>query len=133
MNNEWSTPQALFNVLNDEFHFTCDVCSTDDNAKCAKHYTLADDGLEQKWSGVCWCNPPYGREIPKWVEKAALSNALTVMLLPAKTDTQWFHTFIYRKREVRFLQGRLRFGNADRDAPFGSMIVIFDNRRAMTE
>lgn len=122
---EWETPQNLFDELNKEFHFTLDVCSTDENAKCRKHYTKADDGLSQKWEGCCWCNPPYGKRIGKWVQKAAESDCTVVMLLPARTDTRWFHDYIYNRAEVRFIRGRLRFGEAKSTAPFPSMVVVF--------
>lgn len=127
---EWATPQDLFDKLNEEFHFTLDPCSTDENAKCDKHYTIKDDGLSKSWDGErVFCNPPYGREIGKWVRKAAESKALTVMLLPARTDTKWFHEYIYIyiDVEVRFLKGRVKFEhNGKRDpAPFPSMVVIF--------
>lgn len=106
----WATPQDLFDELNAEFHFETDVCAVPSNAKCKEYYTPLDDGLSQEWSGVCWCNPPYGREIGKWVEKAATSKALTVMLIPARTDTKWFHDYVYNKAETRFIKGRLKFG-----------------------
>lgn len=94
--DEWATPQALFDELNEEFHFTLDPCSTDENAKCEMHYTKAEDGLKQDWTGQrVYCNPPYGRQIGKWVKKAHDSKCLTVMLLPARTDTKWFHEYIY--------------------------------------
>lgn len=121
----WATPQHLFDELNAEFHFETDVCAVPSNAKCKKYYTPLDDGLSQEWSGVCWCNPPYGREIGKWVEKAATSKALTVMLIPARTDTKWFHDYVYNKVETRFIKGRLKFGGAQNSAPFPSMIVVF--------
>ena len=121
----WGTPQDLFNELNKEFCFTLDVCALPENAKCKRYYTPKINGLLQKWDGVCWCNPPYGRQIGKWVEKAANVNALVVMLLPARTDTKWFHKYIYNKAEIRFIKGRLKFGNAKNNAPFPSMIVIF--------
>lgn len=121
----WATPQDLFDELNAEFHFETDVCAVPSNAKCKEYYTPLDDGLSQEWSGVCWCNPPYGREIGKWVEKAATSKALTVMLIPARTDTKWFHEYIYGKTEIRFIKGRLKFGGAQNSAPFPSMIVVF--------
>ena len=127
--DEWETPQWLFDQLNDEFHFTLDPCSTDENAKCEKHYTRKDDGLAKDWSGeTVWCNPPYGKQLPLWVEKCAKHAAgggTAVMLIPARTDTMAFHKWIYGKAEVRFLQGRLRFGDAKNNAPFPSMIVIF--------
>jgi phage N-6-adenine-methyltransferase len=121
----WSTPQDFFDKLNREFGFEVDVCALPSNAKCKKFYSPADDGLSQEWKGVCWCNPPYGREIGKWVKKAYESNAITVMLLPSRTDTKWFHDYIYGKAEIRFIKGRLKFGDSKNAAPFPSMIVVF--------
>lgn len=126
----WETPQELFDILNDEFGFDLDVCALPENAKCEKYYTPDMDGLNQPWSGVCWCNPPYGREIGSWIRRAWISSAegnTVVMLLPARTDTRWFHDYIYRKNrvEVRFIRGRLRFGGSKNSAPFPSMVVIF--------
>lgn len=123
--DEWETPKELFNQLNNEFHFTLDVCAARDNAKCLKFYSKSDNGLEMSWQGErVWCNPPYGREIGKWIKKCA-ENKATVALLPARTDTKWFHDYIYNKAEIRFLKGRLKFGNSKNSAPFPSMIVIF--------
>lgn len=124
----WETPQNLFDILNDEFHFDIDVCALPENAKCDRFYTPEQDGLSQPWKGNCWCNPPYGREVEQWVRRAFLasvSGSTVVMLLPARTDTKWFHEYIYNKAEVRFLKGRLKFGNSKNSAPFPSMIVIF--------
>lgn len=125
----WETPQDLFDKLNDEFHFDLDVCATTGNAKCAAFYSPEQDGLTQPWYGNCWCNPPYGRQVGKWVKKAYdtayVNGNLVVMLLPARTDTSWFHNWIYNKAEIRFLRGRLKFGNSKNSAPFPSMIVIF--------
>ena len=126
----WETPQDLFDKLNKNFNFTLDVCATKENAKCKKYYTKEQDGLIKKWKGVCWCNPPYGREISKWVQKASTSarkGATVVMLLPARTDTRWFHDYIYKKENVKikFIRGRLKFGNAKNSAPFPSMLVLF--------
>lgn len=126
--DEWETPQDLFDDLNREFHFTLDACATAQNAKCKRYYTKSEDGLEMPWDGVVWCNPPYGRTVGKWVKKAydaAKDGAVVVMLLPARTDTRWFHDYIYEKAEVRFLRGRLRFGGSATDAPFPNMVVIF--------
>lgn len=81
--------------------------------------------MKQPWSGTVWCNPPYGREIGKWVKKAAEKTCTVVMLLPARTDTAWFHDFIYGKAEIRFVRGRLKFGGCRNSAPFPSMVVIF--------
>ena len=128
----WATPQDFFDKLNEEFHFSLDPCATPDNAKCAKYYTIEDDGLKQDWSGHrVFCNPPYGRKIGAWVKKChdvAMSETLVVMLIPARTDTSYFHDYIYHKAELRFIRGRLKFGNADQGAPFPSMVVIFNGQ-----
>lgn len=125
---DWETPQKLFDELNKEFNFTVDVASSDNNYKVNKHYTIKENGLIQNWDNeIVWCNPPYGRTIEKWVEKAWNSSALVVMLLLARTDTKWFHKYIYKKDivEIRFIKGRLKFGDSKNSAPFPSMIVIF--------
>ena len=124
--DDWETPQEVFDELDKEFHFTLDVAASPTNAKCADYFTKEQDGLAQDWRGVVWCNPPYGREVGKWVAKAATSKALVVMLLPARTDTAWFHDYIYGKAEVRFIRGRLKFGGCKNAAPFPSMVLIFD-------
>ncbi len=125
--DDWSTPQSLFDELNKEFGFTLDVCATKENAKCSKFFTKEDDGLYQEWgNNRCWMNPPYGREIGKWVEHAA-SAKFCVALLPARTDTRWFHDHILGKAEIRFIKGRLKFGDSKNSAPFPSMVVIFKN------
>ncbi|MDD3921162.1 MAG: DNA N-6-adenine-methyltransferase, partial [Eubacteriales bacterium] len=108
-------------------------CATPENAKCAKFYTAGDDGLKQDWTGeTVFCNPPYGRELPKWIEKCAISagggGTTVVMLIPARTDTKAFHQFIYKKAEIRFVAGRLKFGGSKNSAPFPSMVVIFGKR-----
>ncbi|WP_270331747.1 DNA N-6-adenine-methyltransferase [Lactococcus lactis] len=126
----WSTPWNFFEKLNDEFHFTLDPCSTHENAKCYKHFTIEEDGLLQDWGNeVVFCNPPYGRQIKDWVKKAyeesQKDNTTVVMLIPARTDTIYFHEYIYHKAEIRFIKGRLKFGDAKNAAPFPSMVVIF--------
>lgn len=124
----WSTPQDFFNKLNEEFDFTIDVCALPENAKCKRYFTPEDDALKQKWTGTCFCNPPYGREIGQWVEKASKSadeGATVVMLLPARTDTKWFHNYVYGKAEIRFVAGGLKFGGSKNSATFPSMVVIF--------
>lgn len=123
----WSTPQWLFDDLNREFHFTLDACAFPSNAKCPNFFSPEINGLCQDWMGVVWCNPPYGRYIGEWIKKASLSPCTVVMLLPARTDTAWFHDYIYGRAEIRFLRGRLRFGDARNCAPFPSMIVVFRN------
>ena len=126
----WSTPQLLFDELNKEFNFTLDPCATHKNAKCKKYYTKEQDGLRQSWENeIVFMNPPYGKEIGEWIKKAytehVCANAKVVMLLPARTDTKWFHHWIYKQAEIRFIKGRLKFGNSKNSAPFPSMIVIF--------
>ena len=125
---EWATPQSFFDELNREFSFTLDPCSTHENAKCEKHFTKDDDGLSQSWGGqVVFCNPPYGRELPIWVKKCyeESRHADVVMLIPARTDTRWFHDYIYGKAEIRFIRGRLKFNDGKQGAPFPSMVVIY--------
>jgi len=128
---EWATPVALFNRLNDEFGFNLDPCATEKNAKCVEFYTQQQDGLAQDWGGrVVFCNPPYGKELRKWVKKAhdeaQKPGTTVVLLIPARTDTTYFHDFIYKNAtEIRFLRGRLKFGDAKSSAPFPSMIVVF--------
>ena len=128
--NEWATPQNLFDSLNNIHHFTLDPASTDENAKCEKHYTIQDDGLSQNWGGCSvFCNPPYGREIGKWVQKAyeesRKPNTKVVMVLPARTDTAWFHDYCV-KGHIEFLRGRIKFAGSKWNAPFPTMIVIFE-------
>lgn len=130
--DEWYTPIDFFEQLNNEFHFNLDPCATDKNHKCMKYFTKRDNGLLQNWGGYrVFCNPPYGRVIGEWVKKAyeeaQKPETLIVMLLPARTDTRWFHEFIYKKAEIRFIRGRLKFGGCKNAAPFPSMIVIFKN------
>lgn len=127
----WATPQEFFNKLNSEFNFNLDPCAIPDNAKCNIFYTPNDDGLKQDWGGrKVFCNPPYGRVLKNWVKKcyeeSLKPNTKVVMLIPARTDTSYFHDYIYHKaKEIRFIRGRLKFGNATNSAPFPSMIVVF--------
>ena len=127
--DEWATPQELFDQLNNEFHFTLDVCATKENAKCAHFFTKEQDGLVQDWTGhTVYCNPPYGKGVEKWCCKClqhSCGGGIAVMLIPARTDTKWFHEYVYEKAEVRFIRGRLKYGNAKWNAPFPSMIVIY--------
>lgn len=131
--DQWATPQSFFDTLNEEFAFTLDPCADVFNHKCKRYFTKEEDGLVQDWSGeVVFCNPPYGREIGKWVEKCFREVyqgkcVCAVMLIPARTDTKWFHKYINHKAEVRFIQGRLKFGDSKNPAPFPSMVVVFRN------
>lgn len=139
---DYCTPQDFFDGLNQEFHFTLDAAATDKSAKCPVYYTPETDGLTNPWNiagGAVFCNPPYGREIGKWVRKAyeeAQNGTTIVMLLPARPDTTYFHDYIYERAEIRFIRGRLMFtdenGEPPRNkkgkpmkAPFPSMVVIY--------
>ena len=130
MNCEWETPSNLFKELDDEFHFTIDVCATKANAKCRRFITKEQDALTRPWRGVCWMNPPYDRTIGRWIEKAEdeayFNGATVVCLIPSRTDTAWWHEYVTR-REVRFIRGRLTFSGRGR-ARFPSAVVIFRGR-----
>lgn len=127
--DEWETPKDLFQKLDNEFHFDLDVCATPQNAKCKRFFTKEQDGLKQEWKGPCWMNPPYGRQISLWVKKAldsARGGATVVCLLPSRTDTQWWHSYVIaHAAEVRFIKGRLKFGGSKNSAPFPSAVVVF--------
>ena len=128
--DNWATPQDFFDKLNEEFHFTLDPCANYENHKCDLFYTKEQDGLTKDWGGhVVFCNPPYGKEIADWVrysyEQSQKPNTTVVMLIPARTDTRYFHDYIYGKAEIRFIKGRLKFGDATTGAPFPSMVVVY--------
>lgn len=136
--DQWATPIDFFNMLNNIYYFTLDPCADEYNHKCPKYYTKEQNGLLQDWyNEIVFCNPPYGREIYNWVEKcwyeSTYHNAICVMLIPARTDTRYFHNFIYNNRnaEVYFIKGRLKFGNSNNAAPFPSMVVVFKNNIRM--
>lgn len=117
--DKWATPQDFFDEINREFGFSLDVCALPENAKTTRYYTPEQDGLTQPWEGVVWCNPPYGRQIGKWVERAALAakaGAVVVMLLPARTDTKWFHEYIYGVNNAEFFADMARAFLFDKDA-----------------
>ena len=130
----WATPQDLFDRLNAEHKFTLDVCALPSNAKCQRYWTPDQDALQQEWKGVCWMNPPYGRSIGKWVKKAYETSLMdwqhigykVVCLLPARTDTAWWHDYVIPHGKIEFLRGRLKFGGHKNSAPFPSAIVVFD-------
>jgi site-specific DNA-methyltransferase (adenine-specific) len=132
---DWETPSGLFARLDWEFSFTPDDCAMAANAKCGRYFTPAVDGLRQRWRGRCWMNPPYGWAIGAWVRKAraeSLRGATVVSLLPARTDTAWWHDVVMRAQEIRLLRGRLTFVGAASPAPFPSALVIFDGHRRRT-
>lgn len=129
--DDWATPQDFYDKLNKEFHFTLDPCADEHNHKCDFYYTKEQDGLSKDWGGyTVFCNPPYGKEIGRWVkysyEQSRKPNTTVVMLIPARTDTKYFHDFIYGKAELRFIRGRLKFGGSKISAPFPSMVVVFN-------
>ncbi len=127
---EWPTPQQFFISLNREFHFTLDPCATKQNAKCRRYFTKVQNGLDQRWTTHrVFCNPPYGRDISKWARKcfeASRDGALVVLLAHARTDTRWFHDWVYGKAdEIRFIRGRLKFGDGSQSAPFPSLVAVY--------
>lgn len=127
LNEDWETPKWLFDAYDKIFHFNLDVCASDENALCKKYFTKEQDGLNQKWVGNCWMNPPYGRTIKYWLKKAyesSLNGATVVCLVPARTDTAWWHDYCMNG-EIIFLRGRLKFSNYPNNAPFPNAIVIF--------
>jgi len=144
VSNEWETPENLYRSLNERFKFTLDPCCTHESAKCEKHYTMIENGLAQDWSqDVVFMNPPYGREISQWIQKAYLESrkgATVVCLIPARTDTSYWHNYIFGKAKIEFLKGRIRFQNrllpswkADGShkvsgAPFPSAVVIYEQK-----
>ena len=158
--NEWQTPIDFYDKLNDEFKFTLDPCASIHNYKCEKYFTIKENGLKQDWSkDIVFMNPPYGKEIKYWVEKAyfeSLKGAVVVCLIPARTDTSYWHDYIFPFAfDIRFIRGRIKFGkteqvnyyeqlnifgikekktfsfDTDLPAPFPSAIVIFkENKNA---
>ncbi len=128
--NEWETPQHFYNKLNEKHGFTLDPCATPSTAKCNKYFTSEDDGLKQDWGGeVVFMNPPYGRQIKDWIKKAyqesRKSNTTVVCLIPARTDTKYWHEYCMKAHEVNFVKGRLKFGDSKNSAPFPSAVVVF--------
>lgn len=126
MSHEWETPQDFFEALDEEFRFNLDAAASADNAKCLRYYDA--DGLGLPWKSVVWCNPPYGTQIGKWVEKGyheARRGATVVMLIPARTETAYWHDYVMHAAEIRFVRGRLRFSGYKVNAPFPSAVVVF--------
>jgi site-specific DNA-methyltransferase (adenine-specific) len=135
---EWATPPEIYDPLHARYDFTLDACSTRDNAKCAQHFTKAEDGLTQIWTGRVWMNPPYGPEIKAWMRKAwesAQTTAdLVVCLVPVRTDTRWWQEYVIGTgAEVTYLPGRIRFNGAPAGAPFPSAVVVFRFSKSETE
>ena len=132
---DWATPQDFFDKLDEEFHFDLDPCADAENAKCKEYFTKEENGLLKDWGGRrVFCNPPYGRKstgewIQKCYEEAKKPGTVVVALIPARTDTRFFHDYIYHKAEIRFIKGRLKFGGCKGAAPFPSMVVIFGKEK----
>lgn len=131
--DEWSTPQDFFDKIAERFPFTLDVCATAANTKCSRFWSKETGSLHRKWTGVCWMNPPYGRTIGSWVKKAYYASqggATVVCLLPARTDTRWWHDYAM-KGKIEFIRGRLKFGGSKNSAPFPSALVIFHGKDSL--
>lgn len=130
---DWNTPDSLFNKLNSEFKFETDLAASQENTKCPKYYSIQNDSLKQTWSGVCWLNPPYGNKeskIKDWVKKAYESaeadpSLTVVMLIPARTNTKWFHQYVMKASEVRLICGRVKFVGNKHGLPQPLVLVVF--------
>lgn len=129
LSHEWRTPPDLYKTLGTEFRFDLDAAATEENALCSHCYSMSDDALNRDWVGKSvWCNPPYGLGIGKWVRKGfeeAQTGTTVVMLIPARTDTSWWHRYVMCAAEIRLVRGRLRFSGHDMNAPFPSAVVVF--------
>lgn len=136
--HDWETPKWLFNILDKQFDFDMDVCAGHENAKCDHYYTETEDALDPKsrWYCKCWMNPPYGRDIGKWIRKAYLEshkeNVSVVCLIPARTDTMWWHEYVMKAWKVWFIKGRIKFVGAKEGAPFPSCVVRFLGKTCST-
>ncbi len=130
---DWQTPQSFFDHWDDKYGFDLDAAASFDNRKCDRYFDEEDDALSQPWEGTVWCNPPYSNQIGKWIRKGyeeAQKGATVVMLVPARTDTRWWHEYVMRAAEIWFVKGRLRFGGSAANAPFPSAVVVFHRIRS---
>lgn len=128
--DDWSTPKEFFNKLDITYKFTLDPCSTAMNAKCRLYFTEETNGLEESWEGHhVFMNPPYGRDIGKWIKKAfeesQKENTMVVALIPSRTDTKYWHDYCMKANMIYFVKGRLKFGESKNSAPFPSAVVVF--------
>lgn len=134
----WETPQDFFNSLNDIFNFNLDACAEHETAKVGNYFTVEDDALIQDWRGIVWCNPPYGREQIKFIDKAfnesKKHNSTVVMLIPARPDTKVWHDVVFKNSsQVCFVRGRLKFGASKYNAPFPCALVVFGEHRDLSQ
>ena len=131
--DQWATPPELFDRIARRYGpFELDVCALPGNAKCSQYFSPEQDGLKQTWSGRCWCNPPYGRKIGRWVKRAwesSTNGATVVCLLPARTDTKWWHEYVIPYARIEYLRGRVHFGDSANGAPFPSAVAVFESAR----
>lgn len=135
---DWETPNETFKKLDKEFNFTLDPCASEENHKCSKYYTEKENGLDQNWDNdIAFVNPPYGREIKKWVKKSSESKGTVVMLIPSRTDTSYWHDYIFNKAsDIRFLRGRIKFeinGKGTSPAPFPSAVIVYNGKEGNNE
>jgi phage N-6-adenine-methyltransferase len=135
---DWPTPDSLYDTLNAEFHFNIDLAADDKNTKCFDFFDAERDALQQKWYGVGWLNPPYGAKTGKlsdWVKKAYEESkyCTVVMLIPARTNTRWWHQFVMKASEIRFINGRPKFGDATHGLPQPLAIVVFKQHSGLTK
>ena len=127
---DWRTPQGVYDKLNEEFHFDFDPCPANPTVWMNSGVSLFHptfDGLSVPWGQSTFCNPPYGREVGKWIKKGwqeSLLGKTVVLLVAARTDTAWWHDYCL-KGEIRFIRGRLRFDDQKNSAPFPSAIIVF--------
>lgn len=131
--HDWATPRTFFLELHREFEFTLDACAHAENTCLPRYFSIEDNSLNQSWAGErVYMNPPFGQEIPRFVQKAYQEGygeaEVVVCLLPARVDTRWWHTYVMKSAEVRFIRGRLTFGDAENVAPFPCAVVVFDKR-----
>ena len=129
--NEWATPQSFFDKLNEMYGpFTLDAAASDKNYKVDTYLTVDDDALSADWSGnTVFLNPPYGRGLKEWIRKSyqegQKQDTTVVMLIPARTDTKYWHDYVMKADEIRFVRGRIKFGDETNSAPFPSAVVVF--------
>lgn len=137
VDDTWTTPKDFFKKLNDEFDFKLDAAALSTSALCSLWYGLDHpqedwrDAFQRNWQddaqGNIWLNPPYGKTIKDWMKKADLESnrggGAIVCLVPSRTDTRWWWDSVIH-HEVRFIKGRLKFGDGKSPAPFPSAVVI---------